>query len=80
MTDTTKLPASRPSLPGAALLLLTSAAGTYANPVSKDFADACADPSIMKAKEGYSDEMSEPPRAGEGRAHFFIPMVPALQV
>lgn len=79
MTDTTKFPASRPSLPGAALLLLTSAAGTYANPVSKGFADACADPSIMKAKDGYSDEMSEPPRAGEGRAGF-IPMVPALQV
>jgi hypothetical protein len=79
MIDTTKLPASRPSLPGATLLLLTAAVGTYANPVSKGFADACADPSIMKAKDGYSDEMSEPPRAGEGRAGF-IPRVPALQV
>ena len=51
--------------------------GTYTNPVSKDFAD----PSIIKAKDGYwySYGTSYPPREGEGRTHV-TPIVPALQI
>ena len=85
MTDATKRPAVRLSLLGAALLLcllLTSAtggaqeaAGTYTNPVSKGFADTFADPSIIKAKDGYwySYGTSDPLREGEGKTHV-IPM------
>ena len=45
--------------------------GTYTNPVSEDFADTFADPSIVKAKDGYwySFGTSDPLREGEGRSH-----------
>jgi arabinan endo-1,5-alpha-L-arabinosidase len=47
------------------------AGGTYTNPVSKNFADTFADPSIIKAKDGYwySFGTSDPLREGEGRTH-----------
>ena len=50
--------------------------GTYTNPVSKTFADTFADPSIIKAKDGYwySYGTSDPLREGEGTSHT-IPMV-----
>jgi len=50
-------------------------AGTYTNPVSDDFADTFADPSIIKAKDGYwySYGTSDPLREGEGTSHI-IPM------
>src|SRR5829696_260610 len=44
---------------------------TYTNPVSKTFADTFADPSIIKAKDGYwySYGTSDPLREGEGESH-----------
>ena len=44
---------------------------TYTNPVSKGFADTFADPSIIKAKDGYwyAYGTSDPLREGEGEAH-----------
>jgi beta-xylosidase len=49
--------------------------GTYINPVSKTFADTFADPSVIKAKDGYwyAYGTSDPLREGEGTAHT-IPM------
>jgi len=49
--------------------------GTYTNPVSKTFADTFADPSVIKAKDGYwyAYGTSDPLREGEGTAHT-IPM------
>ncbi len=49
--------------------------GTYTNPVSKDFADTFADPSIIKAKDGYwySYGTSDPLHEGEKKTHV-IPM------
>ncbi|HEX2728256.1 MAG TPA: family 43 glycosylhydrolase [Rubrobacteraceae bacterium] len=46
-------------------------AGTYTNPVSKGFADTFADPSIIKAKDGYwySYGTTDPLREGERKAH-----------
>jgi arabinan endo-1,5-alpha-L-arabinosidase len=51
------------------------ASGTYINPVSKTFADTFADPSVIKAKDGYwyAYGTSDPLREGEGTAHT-IPM------
>jgi arabinan endo-1,5-alpha-L-arabinosidase len=52
------------------------AAGTaYVNPVSKDFADTFADPSLIRGKDGwwYSYGTSDPLREGERVAHR-IPM------
>src|SRR5215218_2539302 len=45
--------------------------GTYTNPVSKTFADTFADPSIIKAKDGYwyAYGTSDPLREGEGTSH-----------
>src|SRR5215204_2632431 len=45
--------------------------GTYTNPVSKTFADTFADPSIIKAKNGYwyAYGTSDPLREGEGQSH-----------
>jgi arabinan endo-1,5-alpha-L-arabinosidase len=58
------------------LVLLTTGIGqaqetTYTNPVSKNFADTFADPSIIKAKDGYwySYGTSDPLREGEKKAH-----------
>src|SRR5215216_1055613 len=49
--------------------------GTYTKPVSKTFADTFADPSLIKAKDGYwyAYGTSDPLREGEGTAHT-IPM------
>jgi hypothetical protein len=49
--------------------------GTYTNPVSKTFADTFADPSIIKAKDGYwyAYGTSDPLREGEKTPHT-IPM------
>jgi len=57
------------------------AGGTYMNPVSKDFADTIADPSIIKAKDvyWYLHGTGESPRGREGSTRF-NPMVPALQI
>ena len=46
-------------------------AATYTNPVSKTFADTFADPSIIKAKDGYwyAYGTSDPLREGEGTSH-----------
>ena len=51
--------------------LAQEATGTYTNPVSEDFADTFADPSIIKAKDGYwySFGTTDPLREGEGRSH-----------
>ncbi len=48
---------------------------TYVNPVSKDFADTFADPSLIRGKDGwwYSYGTSDPLREGEGTPHR-IPM------
>ena len=48
-----------------------AAAGSYTNPVSEDFADTFADPSVFRAKDGwwYSYGTSDPLREGEGVAH-----------
>jgi arabinan endo-1,5-alpha-L-arabinosidase len=48
---------------------------TYVNPVSKDFADTFADPSVIRGKDGWwwSYGTSDPLREGEGTAHR-IPM------
>lgn len=45
--------------------------GTYTNPVSKDFADTFADPSVIRAKDGYwyAYGTSDPLREGEKKAH-----------
>ena len=45
--------------------------GTYTNPVSKTFADTFADPSIIKAKDGYwyAYGTSDPLREGEKASH-----------
>jgi len=45
--------------------------GTYTNPVSKTFADTFADPSIIKAKDGYwyAYGTSDPLNEGEGTPH-----------
>ncbi|MEJ7775777.1 MAG: family 43 glycosylhydrolase, partial [Nocardioidaceae bacterium] len=55
----------------------TAPAGStaYANPVSKDFADTFADPSVIRGKDGwwYSYGTSDPLREGEKRPHR-IPM------
>jgi len=50
-------------------------AGTYTNPVSKTFADTFADPSVIKAKDGYwyAYGTSDPLREGEKTSHT-IPM------
>ncbi len=55
--------------------------GTYMNPVSNGSADTFADPSIIKARDGYwhAYGTSDPPRGGEKRTHV-IPMILALQV
>ncbi|MEO7069942.1 MAG: family 43 glycosylhydrolase, partial [Nostocoides sp.] len=66
----------------AGLAMLTAPAGastgsaeatgsTYANPVSRDFADTFADPSLLRAKDGwwYSYGTSDPLREGEGTSH-----------
>ena len=44
---------------------------TYVNPVSKDFADTFADPSVVRGKDGwwYSYGTSDPLREGEKTAH-----------
>ncbi len=48
---------------------------TYVNPVSKEFADTFADPSLIRGKDGwwYSYGTSDPLHEGEGTAHR-IPM------
>lgn len=48
-----------------------TARGAYTNPVSKNFADTFADPSIIKAKDGYwySYGTTDPLREGEKKAH-----------
>src|SRR5829696_9310897 len=53
----------------------TAAPGTYTNPVSRDFADTFADPSVIKAKDGfwYAYGTTDPLREGEGTRHI-IPM------
>src|SRR5215208_4021513 len=45
--------------------------GTYVNPVSSTFADTFADPSIIKAKDGYwyAYGTSDPLREGEKTLH-----------
>jgi arabinan endo-1,5-alpha-L-arabinosidase len=45
--------------------------GTYVNPISKTFADTFADPSIIKAKDGYwyAYGTSDPLNEGEGTPH-----------
>jgi arabinan endo-1,5-alpha-L-arabinosidase len=45
--------------------------GPYTNPVSKDFADTFADPSIIKAKDGYwyAYGTSDPLNEDEGTPH-----------
>ncbi len=45
--------------------------GTYTNPVSRTFADTFADPSVIKAKDGYwyAYGTSDPLREGEGTSH-----------
>jgi hypothetical protein len=50
-------------------------APTYVNPVSKDFADTFADPSLIRGKDGwwYSYGTSDPLHEGEGTPHR-IPM------
>jgi hypothetical protein len=55
--------------------------GTYMNPVSNGSADTFADPSIIKARDGYrySYGTTEPLRGGGKRTHA-VPMVPALQI
>src|SRR5215218_10132836 len=53
----------------------TAAPGTYTNPVSRDFADTFADPSVIKAKDGfwYAYGTTDPLREGEGTRHI-IPL------
>jgi arabinan endo-1,5-alpha-L-arabinosidase len=53
--------------PSAAL----AAPGTYTNPVSRDFADTFADPSVIRAKDGYwyAYGTTDPLREGEGTRH-----------
>src|SRR5215217_7360950 len=61
------------------LLLTAGVSGAqetnYSNPVSASFADTFADPSIIKAKDGYwyAYGTSDPLREGEGTSHT-IPM------
>src|SRR4029453_8453603 len=45
--------------------------GTYTNPVSRDFADTFADPSVIKAKDGYwyAYGTTDPLNEGEGARH-----------
>ena len=45
--------------------------GTYTNPVSRDFADTFADPSVIKAKDGYwyAYGTTDPLNEGEGTRH-----------
>jgi arabinan endo-1,5-alpha-L-arabinosidase len=52
-----------------------AAVATYANPVSRDFADTFADPSVIRAKDGawYAYATSDPLREGETDRHL-IPM------
>jgi hypothetical protein len=56
--------------PGAAGSSADTAA-TFANPVSKSFADTFADPSVIRGKDGwwYSYGTSDPLREGEGTPH-----------
>jgi arabinan endo-1,5-alpha-L-arabinosidase len=48
-----------------------AAPGTYTNPVSRDFADTFADPSVIRAKDGYwyAYGTTDPLREGEGTRH-----------
>jgi arabinan endo-1,5-alpha-L-arabinosidase len=57
---------SAPGVAGAA-----QNAGTYTNPVSKNFADTYADPSLIKGKDGhwYAVATSDPLREGERTPH-----------
>ncbi|HEV2920394.1 MAG TPA: family 43 glycosylhydrolase, partial [Actinomycetota bacterium] len=52
-----------------------AAPGTYTNPVSRDFANTFADPSVIRAKDGfwYAYGTTDPLREGEGTRHL-IPM------
>jgi arabinan endo-1,5-alpha-L-arabinosidase len=54
-------------LPGAA----GAAPGAYVNPVSRGFADTFADPSVIRAKDGYwyAYGTTDPLREGEGTRH-----------
>jgi arabinan endo-1,5-alpha-L-arabinosidase len=60
-------------LTGLALAPRAEASGpeTYANPVSRDFADTFADPAVIKAKDGYwyAYGTTDPLREGEGTRH-----------
>jgi arabinan endo-1,5-alpha-L-arabinosidase len=48
-----------------------AAPGAYTNPVSRDFADTFADPSVIRAKDGYwyAYGTTDPLREGEGTRH-----------
>src|SRR5215213_2463413 len=48
-----------------------AAPATYTNPVSRDFADTFADPSVIRAKDGYwyAYGTTDPLREGEGTRH-----------
>jgi arabinan endo-1,5-alpha-L-arabinosidase len=48
-----------------------AAPGSYTNPVSRDFADTFADPSVIRAKDGYwyAYGTTDPLREGEGTRH-----------
>jgi arabinan endo-1,5-alpha-L-arabinosidase len=65
------------ALTGVALLPRAAAAapGAYINPVSRGFADTFADPSVIRAKDGYwyAYGTTDPLREGEGNRHI-IPM------
>jgi arabinan endo-1,5-alpha-L-arabinosidase len=65
-----------PGWPGlASLPAQTAAPATYTNPVSRGFADTFADPSVIRAKDGfwYAYGTTDPLREGEGTRHI-IPM------
>jgi arabinan endo-1,5-alpha-L-arabinosidase len=52
---------------------VAGAATTYTNPVSRDFADTFADPSVIRAKDGYwyAFATADPLREGETARHMF---------
>lgn len=64
------LPAAQ-AAPGAEAGTRTAGAPSYQNPVSADFADTFADPSVIRGKDGtwYAFGTSDPLREGEGTAH-----------
>jgi arabinan endo-1,5-alpha-L-arabinosidase len=50
----------------------TAGAGTYVNPVSRDFADTFADPAVVRGRDGwwYAYATTDPLRSGERTPHF----------